>query len=343
MLSARTRYLWFPGLTPLTIGALLLVVVGAPMLSTAQTEQLQLASTPWSPFTNEPGQARYAMDLVAVALQRVGITVETTIVEESRLTPALLEGEFDGSAALWRDDQRERALVYSEPYLENRLILVGRRGSDVSATTLADLAGQRVALVEGYAYGDAIANASGPSYVSSRGPEDSLRKLLDGEADYTLMDELVVQYILTHHAEEAEARLAFGVTPLLTRTLHFALRRGLPDAESIITRFNEELTGMIADRSYHYFLHLDWIRADVDGDGLEEYVPRADRAGPLAPERGYQLFTTTQLTPERRLVPRFYFGGDVYDDWSTVPDEYKAPSADPQPGQYTATVFRFTW
>ena len=220
---------------------------------------------------------------------------------------------------------------------------MGAGGRDVSATTLADLAGQRVALVEGYAYGDAVDNAPGPTYVSSRGPEESLRQLLDGEADYALIDELVVQHLLSNHAEEAEARLAFGRTPLLTRTLHLALRRDLPGAESIITRFNDELMGMLADRSYHYFLHLDWIRADVDGDGSEEYVPRADRAGPRPPERGYQLFTTKQFTPEGRPARRFYFGGDVYEDWSTVPDEYKAPSADPQPGQYAATVFRFRW
>ena len=28
-------------------------------------------------------------------------------------------------------------LIYAQPYLENRLILVGRQGSDVSATSLA--------------------------------------------------------------------------------------------------------------------------------------------------------------------------------------------------------------
>ena len=68
-------------------------------------------------------------------------------MDESRLTPSLLSGEFDGSAALWKDTERERALIYSEPYLENRLILVGRQGSDVSATTLAGLASKRIALV----------------------------------------------------------------------------------------------------------------------------------------------------------------------------------------------------
>ena len=40
-------------------------------------------------------------------------------------------------------------LIYSQPYLENRLILVGRQGSDVSATSLASgspwLPGMRMA------------------------------------------------------------------------------------------------------------------------------------------------------------------------------------------------------
>ena len=166
------------------------------------------------------------------------------------LTPSLLSGQFDGSAALWRDTERERALIYSQPYLENRLILVGRQGSDVSATSLPDLAGKRIALVSGYAYGKVVETTDGPIFVDSNSEEDSLARLLNGGADYTLMDDIVIQYLITNHGEEARTRLAFGSTPLLTRSLHFAVRQSLPDAESIISRFNAELRGMIADRSY---------------------------------------------------------------------------------------------
>ena len=134
-----------------------------PIMAAAQDRQLQLVSTAWSPFTNAPGEPRFALDLVGVALERMGINAETVIVDEARLTPSLLSGEFDGSAALWRDAERERVLIYSEPYLENRLILVGRQGSDVSATSLADLAGKRVALVAGYAYGEAVETPDGPT------------------------------------------------------------------------------------------------------------------------------------------------------------------------------------
>jgi len=119
--------------------------------SPAQTKTLHFASTAWSPFTNDPGKARFALDLVHTALERIGIKAETTIIDESRLTSSLLSGEFQGSAALWRDEARERVLLYSQPYLQNQLVLVGRKGSDVSAKNLTDLAGRRLALVEGYA------------------------------------------------------------------------------------------------------------------------------------------------------------------------------------------------
>ena len=154
-------------------GVLLLAVVATGLAATEATPQttqtapkpaaLHLGSTPWSPFTNEAGKPRYAIDLVEAALRRLDISAETTVVPEGTLTAALLEGRFDGSPALWRDPEREAKLVYSKPYLENRLVLVARKGDDVSAPALPALAGKRIALVDGYAYGDALQVPRDPS------------------------------------------------------------------------------------------------------------------------------------------------------------------------------------
>ena len=116
----------------------------------AQTTELRLVSTAWSPFTNEPGQPRFALDLVEAGLGRVGIKTRTTIVDAAQFTRLSSAAKFDGSAAAWKDAARERTLLFSQPYLENRLVLVARRGGDVSAATLADLKGKRIAIVEGY-------------------------------------------------------------------------------------------------------------------------------------------------------------------------------------------------
>ena len=322
----------------LVISVLLLCVTSAQ-----QATPLQLVSTSWAPFTNPPGQPRFALDLVDEALGRIGVTATTTIVGAPQFTSSLLSGRFDGSAAAWKDPERERVLMFSEPYLENRLVLVGRYGVDVAIASLADLKGKRVAIVEGYSYGDEI-DGEGPIFVRSSSEEDSLAALLRGGVDYTLMDELVVHYIVSHYPEESRTRLRIGSTPLLTRELYFAVARARPDAESIIARFNGQLRGMLADRTYHRLLHVDWIRGDVDGDGVPEYVPVTDRLGPAQPEHVYTLFTSSRDVSAPPAQSGFYLGGTIYSDWASVPESYK--DVNPQPPdsrRSTASVFTFAW
>jgi polar amino acid transport system substrate-binding protein len=307
---------------------------------------LRLVSTVWAPFTNASGEARFALDLVGEALKRIGMTSDTTFVEDASFTTSLLTGRFDGSAAAWKDAERERVLVFSDPYLENRLILIGKRGSDVTATTLAALAGKRVAIVGGYSYGDEVKSGSGPVFVQSRSEEDSLAKLLAGEADYTLMDELVVQYIVRNYAQQSRERLQIGTTPLIRRSLHLAIRRERPDAVAVINRFNAELRRMIADRTYHRLLHVDWLRADVDGDGRPELISRTDQAGLVPPTSTYDLVVSTPSKPTAPTPsgPRFYLGGTIYEDWASVPKNYKVPQSNwNEPDRSTASIFRFTW
>ena len=322
--------------------AFVLACIAVSIAVSAQSTSLTLVSTAWPPFTNA-GQPRFALDLVEAALGRNSVTAKTTIVSASEFTPALLTGKFDGSGAAWKDAERERTLLFSQPYLENRLVLIGKRGADVAATALGALAGKRVAIVGGYAYGEAI-DRGGPIFVRTDSEEDSVKRLLDGGVEYTLMDELVVQHIVSTYPKESAARLQIGSTPLLTRELYLAIRRTRTDAPAIIAGFNAQLRAMIVDRTYHRLLHVDWIRADVNGDGITEYVPLSDQAGPSPPQRIYSLFTSPEAPAKPVDKPGFYVGGTIYRDWASVPETYKSFDAQhPNPDRSTASIFRFAW
>jgi polar amino acid transport system substrate-binding protein len=334
----------FPGVLSrmATLASVVALSVGSLFVS-AQMAPLKLVSTAWPPFTNAPGQPRFALDLVEEAFSRIGLKANTTIVGAPEFTAALLGGQYDGSAAAWKDPEREKALVFSQPYLENRLVLVGRRGADVSAKTLSELTGKRVAIVDGYSYGGAV-DLGGPTFVRSRSEEDSLSQLLKGNVDYTLMDDLVVQYILSNYPKESDARLQIGATPLVRRDLYLAIRRTRSDAETIVARFNAQLHGMIADRTYHRLLHVDWIRADVNGDGIAENVPSSDRLGPSQPLRVYSLTSPSETKPETSSKPGFYLGGTIYEDWASVPESYKDVNPQyPDPRRSTGSIFKFSW
>lgn len=325
----------------------ILSIATASLVLSAQTAQLRFVSTAWSPFTNAPGQPRLALDLVETALGRIKVTAITNIVDAAQFTPALLTGAFDGSAAAWKDAEREKVLVYSQAYLENRLILVGRKGAAVQVPTLRALQGKSVAIVGGYSYGDI--DKAGPNFIRSQSEEDSLTQVLQGKAEFALMDELVVQYIVSRYPKEAQTRLEMGTAPLVTRPLFVAIRRTRPDAESLIARFNSQLRGMIADRTYHKLLHVDWIRADIDGDGVPEDVPKSDMAGTSAPLQVYSLTTMTKdqsqsLSKTIPLSPRFYLGGNIYTDWANVPNKFKVTDPNqPDPNRSTASLFKFVW
>jgi polar amino acid transport system substrate-binding protein len=210
------------------------------LLTQAPPARLDLVSTAWPPFTNAPGRPRFALDLVEAALARVGVTATTAIVAAAEFTPALLSGRFDGSAAAWKDAERERTLIFSNPYLENRLVLIGRRGTDVSAKSIADLQGKRVAIVEGYSYGEAV-NEAGTTFVRSQSEEDSLARLLSGDADYTLMDDLVVQYIVSNYPKESGSRLQIGAAPIVTRRDPGAGEHGNPLGSGELLFYNPKI------------------------------------------------------------------------------------------------------
>jgi polar amino acid transport system substrate-binding protein len=329
----------------ISIAGVLMLAATLAVSAQSQPVRLRLVSTAWSPFTNVAGQPRFALDLVETALQRVNITAATSIVSNAEFTPAILTGAFDGSGAAWKDAEREKALIFSQPYLENRLVLVGRKGADVGARTLTQLAGKRITIVGGYAYGDI--DTLGPNFIRSQSEEDSLTQLLQSKADYAMMDELVVQYIVSNYPKEAQTRLELGTSAVVVRPLYFAVRRSRPDAESIITRFNTQLRGLIADRTYHKLLHVGWIRADVDGDGVPEYVPASDKAGTSAPQNAYILSTTSSIDNAVKTIKvneRFYLGGTIYTDWAAVPNRYKVEDPQkPSSAKNTASLFKFVW
>ncbi|HKO48535.1 MAG TPA: transporter substrate-binding domain-containing protein, partial [Polyangiaceae bacterium] len=295
---------WLAGFLVLT----LVVTAGcggsapAPAAPAARTTTLRLASTKWLPFTGAEGEPRVALSVTESALQRAGYDSITVFVPDGQLTPKIEHGEYDGSAALWRSAEREQYLLYSKAYLENRLVLVARKGSDVSARSLAELKGKKVALVDGYAYGEAVDSAADTRFVRGASSRDNVQALLAGKVDYVLLDDLVVAYLFEQHEKEASGRLEVGTRPLVTRTLHFVLRKDLPDAQRIIDRFNDAIASMVGDGSYNKALQLAWIRADVDGDGHDELIPQGNQLGAAPPQRSYALFSPSTVAAATATV-----------------------------------------
>ena len=286
----------------------------------AQSPVLRLASDTWPPFTNVEKEKSIAMDLVKEALARTGVKVDYTIVEFDDVISGIDEAKYDGSAALWKDREREEKYVFSKPYLHNQLILVGKKGSDVSAGSFDELSGKRIGVVKNYSYKDF--SGSEIEVVSGNSDQQNLSRLLSGQVDYMLVDNLLLQYLLKYQVNDVHKFLEVAKTPIMVKPLHFALRKDVDDAESIIDGFNEQIGEMIADGTYNRILELNWVRADMDGDGKMELVLSGDAAGTKPPEYAYDVHSGS-FEDGTMKQQRFYVNGKIYNSWDQIPEDYK--------------------
>jgi len=304
---------------------------------------LQLASTVWPPFTDIAGRDRIAIDIVETALGQIGYRVEAHILPNGELTKALRQKIFDGSFALWNSQKREEFLLYSRPYLENRLVLVSRKESVLDVDNFSMLANKKIGIVAGYAYGPVLRKQLDLFLYEGDDHNENLKKLLAGELDGILVDEVVAHTLIEHYPEKTRKLLHISDKVLLTRTLHLALQKSLPHAQEIIDRFNRQLTTLISSGEYNQILGFRWILADIDGDGIKECIlGNGYLTGNDAPQKTYNLFrldlshldnpgdsgpdTVKDRQPGKSNENiQFWIEGKKYEDWERIPEKYKHP------------------
>ena len=162
----------------------------------------------------------------------------------------------------------------------------------------------------------------GPTLVFGRSDQANLRKLLSGEVDYLLADDLLIHELFEHYGDRADRLLAVSSRPLLRRSLYFAVRRDLDGAAALLTEFDEAVETMIEDGTYHRIVGVTWLWADVDEDGSPEFVLGGDRAGMQEPDDAY-VVSGPEEPPAGVKNRRYYVDGKMYESWQQVPPQYR--------------------
>ena len=283
--------------------------------------QVQLAADVWPPFTNHFGKPRIATEIVHLALAKSGYEPTTQILDSWTVPEDLKAGKYDGCGALWKSAEREAYLLFSKPYLQSRLHLAGKKGLDVDLTDLSQLKGKRLVLVQGYAYGELVDSLKDIEIIYGKDSVSNLKMLINGDADYTLVDDLLIQYMLKQHTDKHEELLDFGNESLLTNPIHLALRKNLPGAAKIIKQFDQTIRLMQVDGSYNRILRLNSISIDVDGNGHKELVLTDINLNTAAPVGGYDIFSNHKPLPPKT---RYSIRDTIYNDWDDVPNDYRS-------------------
>ncbi len=304
--------------------AYIFVISSILVASLAQGTTLRLAGEIWPPFINNETQPRFALEIVGEALGRAGYQTEVYLAEPGKEDPAVRARRLDGEIAVWKTDAREEFMLFSKPYLENRLVLAAKAGKNVNVKDLSKLKGRKVAIVGSYGYMKDLAEFKGPEFVIGEDDQQNIVDLIAGKVDYVLIDELVIHHTMEYYGSRGRQILSIGETPYLKQPLHFAIRKDYPDAQAIVEAFNRESRGMIKDGTYNDILKLNWIQADLDEDGELELILDGIQAGPNQPINPYHVGTVTEVNLGRTKMA-VYVEGRRYQNWDAIPDNYRIP------------------
>lgn len=200
---------------------------------------LKVAQSKWAPYImDSPIGKGIAHDIVTMGLTQAGYQFYYEQKPWPRVLKETLYGKNDVIVAIWKNDKRKRHYYFTEPYMSNRLSVISISGQNpFRYDDLKSLNGQRVAIIDNYAYPEELLNHKGIIKVSSANLETSMRLLLSNRVDLLVTDEFVARWTIKEMRLPLE-RFKIHPTPLITTPLFAAVRKNHPFAQQIVYNLN---------------------------------------------------------------------------------------------------------
>lgn len=209
------------------------------------------ASDPWPPFTDpDHTNQGLSLEIVRAALGTEGYEVTMRFMPWARAEEGARQGVYDIVPNAWMTAERERFFFFSEPYVENRIVFIRRKGEPFKYDGLESLKGFVVGVIRGYGYEESFLQASGFVREEASDFLTNIRKLLAGRIDMTLEDEMVARRLLADGEGEYAERIEFVAEPLVVKKLYVVCGLSNPRHREIIEAFNRGLRSIRADGTY---------------------------------------------------------------------------------------------
>ncbi|CAM3899551.1 transporter substrate-binding domain-containing protein [Vibrio aquimaris] len=198
---------------------LLLLAVAALFSVQSFAATVTAAQDPWAPFvqkdSSNPG---VSVEILTEAMKSQGYDVDFKIMPWTRALNEVKDGRIDILVATWFTNERTAFLNYSEPYLENSLKFIKRKGDAFEYNGMDSLSGKTVGIIRNYGYGDDFLGASNFKKPEANDLVSNAKKLVAKRIDLTLEDELVAKSTLSgagmNLADFEFTKNALSVNPL---------------------------------------------------------------------------------------------------------------------------------
>ncbi len=197
-------------------------------------------------FIDENGQpAGYNVDLTRAIAEEIGIDVEIVLDDWSKTYSRLLNNEIDLIQGVFYSLARDEFLDFSQPHTVVSHVIVTRTGEHKELTTLEDLKGLQILVMDQDIMHDRAVEAGLETYlIPTANQETALRMLAEGTGDCVLAAEMPALYWIESNRWN---NLEIG-----ERVLHpeycFAALDASP--EPILMEFSEALAALKSNGTY---------------------------------------------------------------------------------------------
>lgn len=233
---------------------LILIVVSTLFSFALNAAVITAAQDPWAPFVQkEKANPGVSVEIITEAFKSQGHSVDFKIMPWTRALNEVKGGRVDVLVATWFTNERTSFLKYSDPYLENSLKFIMRKGEGFEYNGLDSLSGKTVGIIRNYGYGDEFLAANNFKKPEANDLVANAKKLMAKRIDLTLEDELVAKSTLSGAGMNL-ADFEFTNNALSVNPLHVTSGLANPNHAEYIDAFNKGLAEIKANGTFDKIL-----------------------------------------------------------------------------------------
>ncbi|ASP39746.1 hypothetical protein CHH28_14165 [Bacterioplanes sanyensis] len=208
-----------------------------------QSPTVSLGTPDWGPYaSNQQPDQGLAAAIVKRAFAQQGWQVDVDIRPQQAIDEAVTSKKLDGWLAQWRDNSPHT--VQSAAFLSNHLVVVSRRDAGLTMAELLDSQQARslkIGLFNNVAYNNEVTQFAAQFEQHYRDYCSHLfRDLAREELDLVIVDRWVAEQELAS-SDNIAKHLEILSPELANQDLHVTIRASLPNAQRMISAFNDGL------------------------------------------------------------------------------------------------------
>lgn len=214
-------------------------------------------------FHNSQGElVGFDIDLAKEAGKRMGVDIVFKPIDWNNKRNEILSGNID---MIWNGlditEERKEYMIFSEPYMDDRQILLVKKGTDQNIRSEGDLEGKRVGTQAGstsdcYLNRESSLKKSLKDYHTYNKFGEVLDALKNGEIDVLICDELIARYEMNNHHDQFEL-VDVSIGSITEMAIGFR-----KDNDKLRDRVQKVFKDMIADGTASE-ISEKWFKADV--------------------------------------------------------------------------------